>query len=83
MKKVYVLIELSHGEDPCSLDNTKVFADYEKAKEALKECYEAVLEDVDGYELLENDVDESSYFIQIEDGEWTTYSGLILEREVE
>ena len=81
--KVYVLIELSHGEDPCSLDNTIVFADYEKAKKALKECYEATLDDVEGYDLLENEFDESSYEIQIDDGEWTQYHGAILEREVE
>ena len=81
--KVYVLIEMSHGEDPCSLDNTKVFANYEDAKKAIKECYEAVLDDVEGYELLENEIDESSYFVQIEDSEWTTYSGVVLEREVE
>lgn len=81
IKKVYILSEISHGEEWSN--NIIVFADYEDAKKALKECYEAVLQDVDDCELLENEFDEDHYFIQvdIEGNDWTT-SCCIIEKEV-
>ena len=79
---VYVLVELSCGEVRNSLDNVKVFDSYEKATAALKECYERLLEDVDGYDFEQNEFDGDSYSVILDDDEWSIYEGCISIREV-
>ena len=81
--KVYVLIETSNGEVPNSLDTVRVFKTEEDALTALKNCYEDILDMVDGYDFIENEFDGSSYLVQIEDSNDTIYEGFVKVHEVE
>ena len=84
MKKVvYVLIAHSCGEVKNSLDDVKVFDTEEKATAALKECYESLLKDVDGYDFEQNEFYGDSYSVILEDDDWSIYEGCIIVTEVE
>lgn len=80
--KVYVLVENSSGEVRNSLDRVMVFSSKEEAQKELKESYEQLLKDVEGYDLDQNEFDVNSYSVILEDDNWTIYEGTIFESEV-
>ena len=80
--KAYTVIKISTGDERLELDEVEVFDTYEKAVEGLKQLYEETLEDVEGYDLLVDDLDDTYFSIQIDDDYATEYYGRLKVREV-
>lgn len=82
MTKVYVVVKISTGEDRLGLDETEVFDIYEKAKEYLEKLYHETLDDVADYDLLDDELGENYFVIQIDDEYDTQYYSRIKVREI-
>ena len=80
--KVYTIIKISSGEERLELDEVEVFDTHEKAVEGLKKLYEETLEEVEGYDLLIDELEDTYFTIQIDDDYATEYYGRLKVREV-
>ena len=86
MKKVYVLTEMSSGEDcRLSLDQTRVFTTRKVATEKLAMDYNKLIKDISGYgEITQNVYDGIYYSVILEEDDGDTiYEGSIQELDVE
>ena len=86
MKKVYVLTEMSSGEEcRLSLDQTRVFTTWKDVVEKLAMDYNKLIKDISGYGEITQDVYDGTYYSVIleEDDSCTIYEGCIQELDVE
>ena len=83
MNKVNIVVKISTGEDRLALDETEVFDTYEKAKEYLEKLYHETLDDVEGYDLLDDELGENYFIVEIDDDYSTKYYGRIKVREIQ
>lgn len=81
--KIYVLTEISSGENPLEFDNQEVYTDKEKAKQALVDKYLARIKMSTGYDTFGKDFRSNGYRIVIADDDTTTiYEGYLKEYEI-
>ena len=81
--KVFLVIKISHGEIPVELDKNFAFDTQEKARKKLNELYEEVLEDVEGYDIIDNYKSNDAFTVSIDDDEGSVYEGYVKEVEVQ
>lgn len=82
---VYVLVESSTGEVRVVNEVVRVFDSFKKAKDALDESYQLFIDDnKDGlFDIIDSNLEETSYLIEFEDDYNTQFAGEIFEREIE
>ena len=81
--KIYVLTEISSGDNPLEFDNQEVYTDKKKAKQALVDKYLAKIKMSTGYEVFGKDFHTNEYRIVIADDDTTTiYEGYLKEYEI-
>ena len=80
---LYVVTIVSHGEVVIELDGTYCFSSMKKARAKLNDCYENILEDVEGYDILDDDKEPNYYSIMLDDDDGSVYEGYINEVELD
>lgn len=79
---IYNVIIISHGEVPLSLDGVYTFTSEKDARKKLKERYNNVISDVEGYEITDEEFGDKYYRVEIDDDEGSIYEGYIRKTEL-
>lgn len=82
--KVYIVTELSSGEERLSFDSQSVFLKRSDAIKELKRIYKIIKSYCKYGEVIQDEYDITTYSVILEDDDGDTiYEGYIIEKEVE
>jgi hypothetical protein len=81
--KVYTVTKVSSGEVRLEVDAVEVCATKAEAKKVLKRFYKDVLEDVDGYDIIDKEFGNDTFTVEIDDDYSSQYYGEINVSEIQ